>query len=118
MPLLVYRRTDAHKPEGVYAVAWTWMPHFLASDTRLHRQVDEELMTRFAGERFFTGDQSIMKRMSQAVIEIVTRQYPIFGLSAVLLAIEQADASAEEKQDAVAGQTVHQTEGVAADSQR
>ncbi len=59
---------------GVWQVAWTWMPYFLAADTELVKYVDQEMTELFA-DRSPTAAE-----MHEAVVALIEEKYPIKGL--------------------------------------
>lgn len=78
MPNLIHQKKD--KP-GVYEVAWTWMPYFLAADRELHRAVDQELT------RLYQGDSPGLRFVNQTVIRLCCERYPYQGLQEALQAL-------------------------------
>jgi hypothetical protein len=86
MPHLVSKKQDAKK-SGVYEVAWTWMPFFLANNVELHKHVDLELQARFVDYRYFEGDNSVFDKMSAAVVDIIVAKVPMVGLREALTAL-------------------------------
>jgi len=82
---------------GVFEVAWTWMPFFLADDRELIKSVDAELKELFGGQEMNAHDaDALMLRMHEVVIDIVCRKYPIKGLLRYLEAI--CEVNPEEKE--------------------
>ena len=84
--LLVF---DHKEKVGVWAVAWTWLPFFLAADGELVKQVDQELTARFSGQKVETPGErlALAGRMHEVVIELIIKKYPIPGLDRYLGAI-------------------------------
>ena len=86
--LLVFNHKDK---AGVWEVAWTWLPFFLAADGELVKSVDQLLTERFSGCKTETPEERLVLagRMHETVIELITKKYPIPGLERYLRAIEE-----------------------------
>jgi len=76
--LLVHERKD--RP-GTWEVAWTWMPFFLAADTKLVRDLDEHLGKKF---RLQDTTRGVQHEMHKAVVDFIEERYPIKGLAVFL----------------------------------
>jgi len=78
--------------DGRWQIAWMWMPHFLASDSSLHKFVSKAMTEEFRGTVIKDDEQpllttSLLVRMHKKVIDLVVEKYPITGLRDYLVAI-------------------------------
>lgn len=71
---------------GQLEIAWTWFPWFIASNKPLHQSVDAILESEFRGQEL---SDVTLSRMHRRVIQIVTAEYRIQGLSAYLAGLDQ-----------------------------
>ena len=84
--LLVFSHRD--KP-GVWEVAWTWLPFFLAADHDLVKSVDKSLNDEFFGSKSEVPEDilALESKMHEKVISLIIKKYPIPGLDQYIRAI-------------------------------
>jgi hypothetical protein len=92
MMLLVHERKD--KP-GVWEVAWTWLPFFLAANTGLIKKVDLEMSKRFHGVN------APAEEMHNTVLGIILEEFKgMPGLDEYLKAVEKVNVTETEEKRA------------------
>lgn len=91
--------------DGRWEVAWMWLPHFLAADKELHKDVDQKMTLAFKGT-MLEGDAMsmyppsmtpILEMMHRKVIELILEKYPIPGLKELLEAYSHLQPDKELK---------------------
>jgi hypothetical protein len=90
---------EKKKRSGTMAVAWTWLPFFIAADSALIESVDAKMKEMFMGKEFLAtspSEDALMLTMHDAVIDMVCEKYPFSGLRKYLEAICEVDPSAND----------------------
>jgi len=83
---------DASKG-GKWQVAWMWLPHFISSDSSLHKFVASRMTEEFKGTMLDGEDTTVptvavlMEKMHNKVIDLIVEKYPIVGLRQYLEAV-------------------------------
>ncbi len=84
---LVYEKKNL---PGQWAIAWMWLPHFLASDREFHKLVDRTMTEEFRGtvidsvERQDPQRLALVEKLNNRVIALILEKYPIRGLRHLL----------------------------------
>ena len=89
--LLVHPKKEV---KGQWEVKWMWLPHFLAMNSPLHRQVDEHLTNRFHNADL--SHPYLPFEMHKAVIDMIVEKYEFPGLRAYLEGIMAVSAPADD----------------------
>ena len=73
---------EKKREPGKWEIAWTWLPHFLAADSSLHKYVGQRMTEMFQGQSAGTPPETAMLalKMHQAVLSLILEKYPIAGL--------------------------------------
>ena len=99
------------KKGGRWQIAWMWLPHFLASDSSLHKFVAERMTEEFRGTMLEGGEGEdppsvapVLQRMHDKVIDLIVEKYPIGGLREYLSSITHVQPEeANGRDDSAAG---------------
>lgn len=87
--LLVHEKKNGY---GKWEVAWTWLPYFMAADSRLIKTIDHKMTELYRGQDTRNGnEESLLRKMHQTVVDLILERYQIKGLDHYLKAIEQVD---------------------------
>jgi len=84
---------------GKWEVAWMWLPHFLASDSSLHKHVGHKMTEKFKGmtvEDNPAQKNVLLMEMHNEVIRLITERHPIPGLRQHLESVIHIQPSEEE----------------------